>query len=851
MFLFTKNTLSHIIQVTMRLARNQLFALLVTATTAGGAAAFASPRARFAAPPIAAPTPPGQEQQRMRRIRTRMRSRAAAPLRSSVSETSEMMKTVRSQLSENEETRMVMDALRGKNLNDDDSAMEGLEMRLIGESDGDDGVLPYDYDPVALKARFSKRPLDVVSRIAQLTSVGGGWVARVALDALLKRNEADPDLEVKRAGELRDIITSLGPFFIKIGQALSIRPDILSPRSMVELQKLCDKVPSYDSKIAFATIERELGRPVMEIFSEITPEPVAAASLGQVYKATLKATGEEVAVKVQRPGVLETVSLDLHLAREIGLFARNLPFLSDRIDAVALLDEFAYRFYQELDYNLECENGLKIREQMKVLPSVVIPDNYPDYTSRRVHVAEWIDGEKLSQSTADDVGNLVNLGVITYLTQLLEFGFFHADPHPGNMMRTTDGKLAILDFGLMTEVTDNQKYGMIEAIAHLLNRDYSEIGQDFVNLDFIPEGTDTRPIVPALTKVFDVALAGGGAKSINFQELAADLAEITYEFPFQIPPYFALVIRAISVLEGIALVGNPDFAIIDEAYPYIARRLMTDDSPRLRAALRYMVYGREGSFNAEKLIDLLQALEKFTAIKDEGDGSAFKVDGVRGSKDVGKAGDFVGSQQVDVSDRDTDVGGGKFRVSSDRSRSIESFQTDGGNDGSEDDEKTVREALRFFFSPEGAVFREFMLEEIVTVVDASSREAAQELVRTLGLGNLPVPGFVRALNPSLSEEDKTTVQQIRKLVQFLSGDIEGALAPEGKENARRGLVGIQRAQQLVNGDNSERLRNLIPVVREYSPQLREYGTLLVARLSEKAISRGLNWAIGAQPAMAR
>ena len=170
-------------------------------------------------------------------------------------------------------------------------------------------------------------------------------------------------------------------------------------------------------------------------------------------------------------------------------------------------------------------------------------------------------------------------------------------------MRTDDGKLAILDFGLMTEVTDNQKYGMIEAIAHLLNRDYTEIGQDFINLDFIPEGTDTTPIVPALTKVFDVALAGGGAKSINFQELAADLAEITFEYPFKIPPYFALVIRAISVLEGIALVGNPEFAIIDEAYPYIARRLMTDDSPRLKAALRYMVYGREGSFDAEKLIE--------------------------------------------------------------------------------------------------------------------------------------------------------------------------------------------------------------------------------------------------------
>lgn len=169
---------------------------------------------------------------------------------------------------------------------------------------------------------------------------------------------------------------------------------------MVELQKLCDKVPSFDSKIAFATIEKELGKPVEDIFSEITPEPVAAASLGQVYKATLRDTGDVVAVKVQRPAVLETVSLDLFLAREAGLFARNFPALAERVDPAALLDEFAYRFYQELDYNLECENGLRIAKDMEVLPMVVIPRNYPQYTSRRVHVAEWIDGEKLSQSTA-------------------------------------------------------------------------------------------------------------------------------------------------------------------------------------------------------------------------------------------------------------------------------------------------------------------------------------------------------------------------------------------------------------------------------------------------------------------
>ena len=133
---------------------------------------------------------------------------------------------------------------------------------------------------------------------------------------------------------------------------------------------------------------------------------------------------------LQRPAVLETVSLDLYLARELGLFLRNFPLLVQRLDAVELLDEFAYRFYQELDYNLECENGLRIAKDMSVLPMVVIPKNYPEYTSRRVHTAEWVVGEKLSQSTADDVGALVNLGVIAYLTQLLDSGFFHADPHP-------------------------------------------------------------------------------------------------------------------------------------------------------------------------------------------------------------------------------------------------------------------------------------------------------------------------------------------------------------------------------------------------------------------------------------
>ena len=255
---------------------------------------------------------------------------------SSVAETSAMMKEMQARINENEDAKLMMQALRGQGLNDDDSALAGLEMQLVNVSKGRGGdvtdVLPYDYDPVALKQFFSKRPFAVVTRILQVMTTGSGLAVNVLLDAIFKRVEKNPDLEIVRAAELRDTITKLGPFFIKIGQALSIRPDVLSPRSMVELQKLCDKVPSYDSRIAFATIEEELGKSVTELFSEITPEPVAAASLGQVYKAKLRKTGETVAVKVQRPGVLETVSLDLYMVREIGLFARKFPALVEKLD---------------------------------------------------------------------------------------------------------------------------------------------------------------------------------------------------------------------------------------------------------------------------------------------------------------------------------------------------------------------------------------------------------------------------------------------------------------------------------------------------------------------------------------
>ncbi|XP_042384423.1 uncharacterized protein sll0005-like [Zingiber officinale] len=651
---------------------------------------------------------------------------------------SEEIKKVRKEMEEDEQLATLMRGLRGQNLTDVQFADENIRLQLVEVPDVTNGeALPLVYDPDIISSYWGKRPRAVATRIVQLLSVAGGFLSHIASDLINKKIKEN---EVARAIELREIVTSLGPAYIKLGQALSIRPDILSPAAMTELQKLCDKVPSFPDDVAMALIEEELGQPWYNIYSELTSSPIAAASLGQVYKGRLKETGDLVAVKVQRPFVLETVTVDLFIIRKLGLFLRRFPQVS--LDVVGLVDEWAARFFEELDYVNEGENGTRFAEMMKEdLPQVVIPKTHHKYTSRKVLTTQWIEGEKLSQSTETDVGELVSVGVICYLKQLLDTGFFHADPHPGNMIRTSDGKLAILDFGLVTRLTDDQKYGIIEAIAHLIHRDYDEIVKDFVKLDFIPEGVNLEPILPVLAKVFDQALEGGGAKNFNFQEFASDLAQITFDYPFRIPPYFALIIRAIGVLEGIALVGNPDFAIVDEAYPYLAQRLLTDESPRLKKALRYMIYGKRGVFNAERFIDVMQAFENFISAAKSGGGENLNgnMAGLGSLQD--QSGFLVPIFPSAVSQPAQPV--------------------------------KTRASLIFLLSDKGNFFREFILDEVVKAIDAVSREQLVQIAATLGIGNsVPIFSMIArrpvALLPTITEEDRAILDNVEKVGKFLT-----------------------------------------------------------------------------------
>eukprot|EP00930_Biecheleria_cincta_P039715 TRINITY_DN27276_c0_g1_i1.p1 TRINITY_DN27276_c0_g1~~TRINITY_DN27276_c0_g1_i1.p1 ORF type:complete len:869 (+),score=177.22 TRINITY_DN27276_c0_g1_i1:38-2608(+) len=754
----------------------------------------------------------------------------------------EQRKRLEASMAEDEELQLMMQGLRGQNINDSDQQVAGLEMRLVDIPTDEDTGLPLRYDAEELQKYFDRLPWVQLQRVWQIATTGFPLIAGIISDSLTGRS--GPDAQVQRAAQFNEIVTMLGPFFIKLGQALSIRPDLLSPRAMVELQKLCDKVPSYPSEIAMATLEKELsekfGQPTTKdaVFSSMTAEPVAAASLGQVYRATLREpAGVEVAVKVQRPAVLETVSLDLYLIRKLAMVTKYLQELgardSRRTDFVGLLDEFAARIYEEMDYNKECENGLQVEKDMRGLERVKVPKNYAQYCCRKVHVAEWIEGEKLSQSGATDIRELVNVGVVAYLTQLLDKGLFHADPHPGNMLRTPDGRLAILDFGLMAQITDDQRYGMVEAIAHLVHRDYAEIGTDFRNLDFIPEGVDVKPIVPALSRVFDTALAGGGAKGINFNELSADLAQITFEFPFRIPPYFALIIRAIGVLEGIALVGDPDFAIIDEAYPYLSKQLLTDPSDRLRAALRYMVYGKEGVFDAERLIDLLRALEAFRVTERAPDPEALaaKAAAFKNGRATPSVGLVQDMEQTDIKIRRQQMSERRVgdRPSSWATASSESSKQDG-----------AREALTFLLSREGAFFREFLVEETVKGIDCLGRGGLQALGKRLvavsplrllpGIGpalmESPLGPFGDLFAPPLTAEEEKVVENTSKLLSFLLGENDRAALSSGG----------------VSAETARSLGSAVQLLRE-DPELargaREFAQKLANRAFELVSSRAL------------
>ena len=468
------------------------------------------------------------------------------------------------------------------------------------------------YDPEIISKIYQKNPSRLFKRLWQTLIPIFLYIISVGWDKLTGQLKKESKARF-RAKQLTNLLVELGPAFVKAGQALSTRPDIIPVILLEELSELQDQLPGFDGNKAMELIEEDLNKKIDEIFLTIDKEPISAASLGQVHKAVLK-NKEIVAVKVQRPGLREQITLDLYIVRNIANWLKNNIGLI-RSDLVALIDELGKRVFEEMDYLNEAENAEKFRNLHLHNSKIAVPKIYKETTSRRVLTMEWIDGTKLTniegvKNLGIDPDEMIEIGVQCSLEQLLEHGFFHADPHPGNLLALEDGRLCYLDFGMMSEVTRSSRSGLIQAVVHLVNKNFDKLSQDFVKLGFLSKEVNLEPIVPAFQDVFVNAVELGVSK-MDFKSVTDDMSGVMYKFPFQLPPYYALIIRSLLTLEGIALSVDPDFKILGAAYPYFARRLMEDPDPQLRESLKEMLFDNK-QFKWDRLEDLLSNAAKQT-----------------------------------------------------------------------------------------------------------------------------------------------------------------------------------------------------------------------------------------------
>lgn len=476
------------------------------------------------------------------------------------------------------------------------------------------------YEPKAIAQYYQYRPWLTLWRTLVVILGFTGFVLGLKWDDVTAQAEKN---KLKRAIQLRKLLTRLGPTYIKVGQALSTRPDLVRKDFLEELVKLQDQLPPFSSNEAFRIIEEELKQPITTAYRELSSQPIAAASLGQVYKGRLH-TGEEVAVKVQRPNLIPVLTLDLYLIRWAASWLAPLLPLNLGHDLTLIVDEFGIKLFEEIDYLNEGRNAEKFATNFRDNLLIKVPAIYWRYSSKRVLTLEWIHGFKLTdtqqiEQNGLETDTLITIGVTAGLQQLLEHGFFHADPHPGNLFALAPqcpvdrdstpakwmqgGRMAFIDFGMMDQLDEFTKETLVDAIVHLINKDYLELAGDFVKLGFLTPETDIMPIIPALEAVLGDVM-GESVRNFNFKTITDRFSELMYEYPFRIPAKFALIIRSLVTQEGIALSLNPNFKIVDVAYPYVAKRLLTGESPRLRRRLIDVLF-KDGHFCWERLENMI------------------------------------------------------------------------------------------------------------------------------------------------------------------------------------------------------------------------------------------------------
>ncbi len=367
-------------------------------------------------------------------------------------------------------------------------------------------------------------------------------------------------------------ILELGPTFIKIGQALSTRADLIPWEYIEEFGQLQDRVPPFSSDLAIAVIEQELGKPISVLFAEFNPTPLAAASLGQVHKARLH-TGEDVVIKVQRPGLARLFNLDFEILHHLVRWLNRLLKDVRKFNLEAIYREFFELLYLEIDYIHEGKNAERFRQNFQSYQRVAVPQVYWQYTTSKILTLEYLPGIKIDnrpalEASQIDTQEVIQLGITCYLKQLLEDGFFQSDPHPGNMAVSPRGDIIFYDFGTMAEVKTIAKDQMIKTFFAVLKKDTDEVVETLIYMGLIEPVADMTPV----KRMIAFMLEEFRDKPVDvraFEQITDEVYSIFEQQPFRLPPQMTFIVKSLTTLDGIARALDPQYNLLAAAQPFL------------------------------------------------------------------------------------------------------------------------------------------------------------------------------------------------------------------------------------------------------------------------------------------
>jgi ubiquinone biosynthesis protein len=414
---------------------------------------------------------------------------------------------------------------------------------------------------------------------------------------------------------IRRVLENLGPSFVKFGQLMSLRPDLLPPELLEELGKLQDRVQPEDFSKIKKVVNQALGRELNQVFAWFEEEPLAAASLSQVYRAALLENGQVVAVKVQRPGIQTKVMSDLEI---LSFLTSGLHNFVEELKPYRLPDAFdslKRSLMRELDFSREARYMRIARSNLASDQGVAIPRVFSELSSENLLVMELIKGSRLADLPADhseQKKRLARTGLRAVIKQILQDGFFHADPHPGNILITHENKVCFLDWGMVGRLGQKDRQSLLSLIDAVVSRDVERLVEVLADLSEGSRKLDKRKLVLELNEVIDLYYAVE-LKSLNLGQLMAELLNLVREHGLRLPPDYTVMVKALMTAEGTARQLYPDMDVIKEAEPLVKRLMLARFSPEeiwkgLRAVFRDLPV--LGEVFPSRLLNILNKLER-------------------------------------------------------------------------------------------------------------------------------------------------------------------------------------------------------------------------------------------------